>query len=272
MQHTENRTSEEVAQELVYGKKLTFKLPSGYEVTIREQNGNDDDILSNQSTAKDLSNLNIFIASLVVETNLPFAVNGKLTSELVKKMVIRDKYFILIKSRIHSIGSDLRITYDWGKDEGGKIEYIEDLNRYVWDYNTEFPEEGTENYDPERIEPYIIPGVYDKQELTLRSGKHLKFNLLNGHSETQLMKLPLDQMTRNAELKARNLEMFVSDTWVKVENFSMFTKHDMAELNKMVKIADPSFNAVTDLSNPNTGETIKFPIMGTLDFFYPEEI
>lgn len=272
MQTIENRTSEEMAQELVYGKKLTFKIPSGYEVTIREQNGNDDDILSNQATAKDLTNLNIFIASLVVNTNLPFAVGGKLTSELVKKMVIRDKYFILIQSRIHSIGKDLKITYDWGKDEGGKLEYIEDLTRYIWDYNKQFPEEGEEHYDEERIEPYIIPNVYEKQEITLTSGKHLRFKLMDGFSETELMKLPLDQMTRNAELRARALELKTGADWVKVENFSMFSKKDMSELNKLVKLADPTFSAVTDIKNPQTGETLKFPIMGTLDFFYPEEI
>lgn len=41
----------------LYGKKLTFKLPSGYEVTIREQNGEDDDILSNPVDAKHYEHL-----------------------------------------------------------------------------------------------------------------------------------------------------------------------------------------------------------------------
>ena len=272
MQSTETRTVQEVAKELAYGRTLTFKLPSGYSVTIREQNGNDDDILTNNVTSKDMTNFNIFLASLIVETDLPFANNGKLTAATAAKILVKDKYYIIIMSRIHSMGNIVRVTFNWGKEDGGKVTYEEDLNRYVWDYDKPFPEEGEPEYDKERIEPYLIPNPYEEQEITLQSGKRLKFNLYNGISETTMLKLPADQISRNSEIKARNLMEFIGGVWVKVENFESFKPKDMSELKKLINLADPPFKAMTDLENPNTKEVVEFPIMGTTDFFYPEEI
>lgn len=272
MQTTDNLTPQEMARDLAYGRTLTFRLPSGYEVTIREQNGNDDDILSNNVTSKDMSNFNIFIASLVVNTNLPFAVNGKLNSELARKLLLRDKYYILIRSRIHSIGNELKITYDWGKEFGGEVEYIEDLNRYIWDYENPFPTKGEEGYDIEKVEPYIIPGPYDVQEIVLESGRKLRFNLFNGDSEALMLKVPLEQLSNNSEIKARNLEQFIEGQWVKVENFVSFKSREMIEMKKYIRIADPAFRAMTDLENPTNGDVQRFPILSSVDFFYPEEI
>lgn len=272
MQTTDNKTPQEIARELAYGKLLTFKLPSGFDVTIREQNGNDDDILSNHVTSKDMSNFNIFIASLIVETNLPFAVGGKLNSELARKLLLRDKYYILIRSRIHSIGNELHVTYDWGKENGGEIAYVEDLNRYIWEYENPFPMKGDPEYDKERVEPYMIPGPYEIQEMVLESGRKLRFNLFNGESELVMLKLPLEQITSSSELRARNLEQNIEGQWVKVDNFVSFKPREMMEIKKLVKIADPSFRAMTELENPTNGDKQEFPIFSSVDFFYPEEI
>lgn len=272
MQQTDSRTPQEIARELTYGKTLTFRLPSGYDVTIREQNGNDDDILTNSVTAQDMTNFNIFLASLIIETNLPFAVNNKLTAATAAQLLVRDKYYIIIRSRIHSIGEEVKISFDWGKEDGGKMQYVENLNRYIWDYTKPFPEEGDPDYDKERIEPYLIEEPYSTQELTLESGRQLKFNLYNGVSEKIMLKLPAEQHTRNSELKARGLMENVSGTWMKVENFSTFKPREMMELKKLVNLADPPFRVMTDLENPTTKEVMEFSILASHDFFYPEEI
>ena len=47
-------------------RTTSFKAPSGFSYTIREQNGEDEDILSNPRDAKDLTNLVKFISSLVM--------------------------------------------------------------------------------------------------------------------------------------------------------------------------------------------------------------
>ena len=272
MQGTDQRTPQEIAKELAYGRTLSFKLPSGYDVTIREQNGNDDDILTNSVTSQDMTNFNIFLASLIIETNLPFAVGGKLTAATAQQLLLKDKYYIIIRSRIHSIGEELIISYDWGEREGGKITYTEDLNRYIWDYSKPFPEPGTPEYDRERIEPYEVQEPYSEQIVTLDSGKKIKFHLFNGVSEYIMLKLPLDQVTKNAEIKARGLMLFDQGNWTKVENFQNFRPKEMAELKRLIKVADPTFRAMTDLKNPNTGEIVEFSILASPDFFYPEEI
>ena len=267
-----NQSSKEFAEHLMYGKLKELVLPSGYTATIREQNGNDDDIISNQATARDLTNMNMFISSLVIETNLPFAIGGKLSIESVRKMLLRDKYFILFSSRIHSMGNDIKFTYDWGSEEGGIVNYTDDLNNYIWDYTKPVPEIGEKDYYQYRIQAYNHDLAYKPFEHQLSSGKLIRFKHLDGHSELYLMKLPIDQQTKNMELKARDLEQKIDGEWQKVENFMFFSKRDMAELHKIVGSLDPNFNGITELENPLTQEVIKFPIISAKDFFYPEEI
>lgn len=58
-------------------RKFEFTVPSGYKYVIREQNGADDDILSNPVEARTLRNISRFIAAIVVSTD--YTQNGKLT-------------------------------------------------------------------------------------------------------------------------------------------------------------------------------------------------
>jgi len=260
-------------EELLYGKKKKLTLPSGYTVTIREQNGADDDIISNQVYAEDLTNIDIFLATLVIETNLPFAKGKRLNKDNIKNMLLKDKYFILFASRVHSMGEDVRFTFDWGEDNGGKTEYTEDLTIFIWDYSKPMPEEGDENYQEERITPYV-DNPYDKVEITLNSsGKKLRFDKLNGFSEKYL--LGVKNITRNDIYKSRNLEQWVEDKWQKVANFMYFNKREMAELHKVVAAIDPEFTGTTHLVNPYPKAQVKemdYPIMRAESFFYPEEI
>lgn len=268
------KDNSEQYEEMLYGQKKQLVLPSGYEVTIREQNGHDDDILSNASTVQDLSNIDIFLSSLIIQTDLPFATGGKLSTADMGKMLLRDKYYLLFASRIHSMGNIIKFTFDWGKDNGGEVEYVDDLNNFVWDYSKPMPEKDDEAYYPYRIEPYVGVGgaAHGKQEIKLQSGKELRFELLNGKAEKVLLKLKREEQTRNSEIKARGLELKHEGSWVKVDNFVYFTKRDMAELHKKINELDPSFRGITELENPQTKEITYFPIMNTTSFFYPEEI
>ena len=122
----------------LYGKKLTFKLPSGYEVTIREQNGEDDDILSNPVDAKTFMNISKFIAGIVTDTDI--TATRLLTADDVQKMPSLDRYTIMINSRIFSLGKTLEFRYDWeGPAEGQvrTIDYEVDLKEeFLFDYGT----------------------------------------------------------------------------------------------------------------------------------------
>jgi hypothetical protein len=252
-----------------FGNVLETRLPSGGTVFIREQNGNDDDILSNPIWAKDGSNMNVFITAVVVYCDL--TTSGKLSPKDVLNMKIRDKYHIMFMSRIHSNGHEVKFDYNWGKDEGGKVTYIEDLNTYVWDYNKPFPELGDDDYNEERIRPYIEQDS-NTREFTLTSGKLVRYDYLNGRSEKFLLKLPQEKMTRNAEILARSLALSIEGKFEKVSNFTPFSTRDMQELRQDMKLYDPPFQGLTELENPLNNEKLSIPIIASPDFFYPEEI
>ena len=96
--------------DLYPGEKKTLLLPGGYQVIIREQNAKDDETLSNVLLAKDVSNINLFITDIIVYNHLT---NAKQTLEDTVKMRLRDKYFVLIASRIFSLSQTLKFEYDW---------------------------------------------------------------------------------------------------------------------------------------------------------------
>lgn len=89
-------------KEELTGYNVTFTAPSGYEYTIREQNGADDDILSNPSEASTLINISRFIAGIVIDTNS--TANRKLTVEQAHMMPSLDRYAILINPGFYLMG------------------------------------------------------------------------------------------------------------------------------------------------------------------------
>lgn len=251
------------------GKFSTFTLPSGYTVTIREQNGADDDILSNPSEAQDLTNLSRFVANIVVETD--FTKSKKLTLQDAKDLPVLDRYCILFNSRIFSIGADLDFKYDWGKDGGGEVHYTQDLNEFLFDYS-QVPTEAEMDAKPDAIPFYPERGKIKDIPFTLDTGKELLFDVLNGHSEAYIVNLPLDKRVKNQELIARNLRLKVNENYEKVTNFSCFSVREMSQIRRIVAATDPIFSGLTTIENPNTGATTKISIIAMPGFFYPEEI
>lgn len=259
-------------REMVEGKTIKFFLPDGNWVVIREQNGDDDDTLSNPVLAENGHHLNTFIAGIIIDSSM----GGKLTPEQILDMKIRNKYAILFKSRVFSLGHMVEFEYNWGKDNGGKVLYEDDISRYIFDYEKPFEEfplsPEDEGYDEQRLIPYVN-GKEDKVELALTSGKVIRYNYLNGHSERYLLSLPAEKQTKNAELKARNIEQEGDDgKWRKVETFRYFNSKDMQEIRESVNLHDQSFNPLMDIENPKTGEVVNFPVIASPDFFYPREI
>ena len=257
---------------VAFGKTKEVLAPSGRLFVIREQNGNDDDILSNPVTQKDLSNIDYFILNIVLYELVD---NEKVKLHLndCLDLLIKDRIAIILESRIFTLGSLLKFNYNWGdaKDKN-TVAYVEDLKRYIWDYTKDFPTEGMTGYDEYRIPPYQA-GAYNKFMFTLSTGKVMRLNLMNRRGEKFLLGLAEEAVTKNAELLARNLEIEVSGgNFTKVENFGTFTKKEMTEIHAAVKELDPTYNAFTDIKNPKTGEVLLYPIMAYSDFFFPTEV
>lgn len=108
-------------------RTLDLVAPSGYKYTIREQNGADEDILSNPVDSKDLTNLAKFIAAIVVSTD--FTKSGKLTVEQSRAIPALDRNYILIKNRMFSMGDT--VEFDYTFNDGTSYGFEQDLNELV---------------------------------------------------------------------------------------------------------------------------------------------
>ena len=263
-------------------------LPTGGWVIIREQNGDDDGIISNVHLQKDASSINLFVAAVVAYSPAAADKNGILTLEEVLVMPIRDKYVIMIKSRIFSMGNMLQFSYTWDDSEGVPDYYEEDLTKFVWDYSTPFPfEPKAKGYDPERVAAYKVKPSKDgwiyadtKGKVTLLFSqlstdpgvKRLRFKLLDGIAERKLLALGEAGMNINTKLLMRELEQFLQDSWHKVESFKAFKSHEMASLRKIVSDYDQEFDGNTEVTNPRTNNTSIIPLMQIPTFFFPQGI
>lgn len=250
-------------------KELTT--PSGFKVVIREQNGNDDDIISSSAEATDGTAINRFVASIVVDSDI--TPGGNISLGDVLNMRLSDKYFIILASRIFSIGQILKFEFIWDDIEE-PIMYEEDLGNYIWNYSTnDFPgSTSSPDYFKYRLPP-SKSGKDKARELTLKSGKQVRYTYLNGLGEKFLLLLPEEKNSKNQELIARGLQLKIDDGWVDVENFRIFSTTDMAEIrNDVYYKYDPILNLYTDVQHPKSGKFITYPIMGNNDFFFPREI
>lgn len=254
----------------VFGETVELKTPSGFKVVLRQQNGDDDDIISNSMAAQDGSSINKFVASIVVDSDI--SITGRISLDDVLGMKLSDKYFILIASRIFSLGQMLNFSYNWPNTPEPQ-EYIEDLSKYIWDYSKEyFPYEPSHvEYFKYRIKPHKF-GKDETRQITTRSGKVLSYTFMNGRGERYLLKLSPESQSKNKELIARELMILLGDKWTKVENFKNFTPSDMADIRKDINENDPVTDLMTELENPVTGEKTLYLIVGTQDFFFPREV
>ena len=241
--------------------------PSGYKYQIREQNGADEDILSNLSDMKTLMNLTKFIAAIVVTTDA--TPSGKLTIEDALNLPVNDRYCIIFNSRIFSLGDEVEFEYDWGK-EGGKVMYGQDLHEYLFDYS-QVPSEEELKEKPDAIPFYPEGKKLTDHEYTLSSGKLIKFDCMTGKGEQMFMALPMEKQTKNAPLLCRNLYLDVDGNWEKVSNFTPFSAKDMAEMRKYIFSFDPGFKGDSHITHPQTGEERNYPIAWAPNFFYLTE-
>lgn len=250
-------------------RTLTFIAPSGASYTIREQNGEDDDILSNPSTASNLMNLSYFMSSIIVDQTY-FPNKKTLSAEDVLNLPCNDRYAILINSRIHSIGNLLEFTYDWGNNLG-KQTYEVDLNEFVFNKPlSEITDEDLEN-KPEAIPMYLNESLTDIP-ISLE-GKELIFDVMTGVGEQYQLELPLDKRTANQKIIARNLRLKVDGKYERVTNFKMFSVKEMREIRKAIAESDPLFTGNTKVVHPSNPDIVSYVnIMGLPGFFWQEGI
>jgi len=255
---------------LAYGNVKEISIPSGFKVVIREQNGEDDDTLSRVGMEENIAdNLNNFVESIIVGSEKPI--------KSALSLRLRDKYTILINSRIFSLGEILYFKHDWKIKGQPEVDYEENLQKYIWDYSRDdFPFEDNPEFFKYRIKPYKAE-IRDKEdiEITLSSNKKIKFKYIDGFGEKFLLEKPLNQITINDEFRARNLKLYLpaDDNWVLVESFKVFSPRDMMELRNTLENTDERVEGYTDIINPYVpGSFLQLPLLQIRDFFFPREM
>jgi len=243
---------------------LTFKTPSGFDVTIREQNGEDDEIISKMKNSTDGSAVNKFLANIITSHN-----GTKVTHEGIILWKNKDKYYTLLKSRIFSLGGTITYKHQCVNLECQKEStFEENLNLYDRDFSK--PLEESEIDFQYQVTPYVN-GEKLEEELTLSSGKKIKYKYLNGESEKQLLAANKDEISKNTELLVRGIQWFHEEKWQLLLNFRSLSSKDMREIRENIKKFDLPFDAVSEVKCPFCQNRDKISLMAQADFFFPLE-
>lgn len=255
--------------EIFKGQQLTFTTPSGVPVTIREQSAQDDDLLSALSgNVQDriLGNMNKFIAQIVQENG--FNNKNHLTVEEVENLKLKDKHYILLKSRIHSIGEDLDFEHIC-QNEDCNHKYPVSINltkTFDADLSRPLKEQETTEYT---ITPYP-KGTDSHFEITLSSGLRLRLEYLTGKGEIFMLRaFENKNITGNTELLARNLSYWDGQEWKLLKSLNVFSKRDSIEIRKQLKGIDEQFNGGVATTCPKCGNEAFLPFTTLPDFFFP---
>lgn len=244
----------------------TFMIPSGYIVTLRETNGDDETNLSKIKTAKTGESMAIFLAGIIVKTTIPG--QEKPTPTDIQKWKVNDKYYCLLKSRMFSLGEELKFKWNWPEDEKAWHTYAEDLKIFDRDLSTD---SGIDSEDETRIRMYPLKEAMGR-EIELTSGKKVRYEFLTGVGEKQALDIPESQQNNNTELVIRNLQWLNEQgAWQNVENFSIFTSREMAAIRSDVMKYDYKFEMRIKIENPYTEKINYIPAIIVNDFFYPAE-
>lgn len=245
---------------------ITFTIPSNFQVTIRETNGEDETNLSRIKNAKTGEAMAIFLAGIIIATTIPG--QEKPTATQVQAWKCNDKYYCLLKSRMFSLGDILKFKWVWPEDPN-PVTYTEDLKQFDRDLSKD---SGDDSNDRTKIRMYPLREAIGR-EIQLSSGKKIRYEFLTGVGEKQSLDIPENETNNNTELIIRNLQWYNDQgIWINIENFGIFSSREMVAIRKDIIDHDIRFEMQISIENPYTGKMNYIPAIIINDFFYPAEI
>jgi hypothetical protein len=250
----------------LHGNVLPILLPSGDECVIREQNGEDDAVLTRvKDTINGVSLANFIAGILVYHSAYPDII---VTGKHIMAMKSRDKYYILVSSRVFSLGKDITFEFRW-PDLKIPTPYTEDLTIFIPEMGKPLPNPGDDDFSEYALTPY--PENIPYHIFSISTGKTLRFKYTDGESEKYLMDLSEEIKSKNSELLARGLALKMeSGEWVNIENFKRFNSREMAEIRGEVEKFDPQINLYTEIAHPDDPQKkVEYSITTTTAFFFP---
>lgn len=247
---------------------MSVTLPSGMVVKIRERNGEDEDILSNQADAETGDSIAKYLSRIIVACNKKFPISAT----DINNWRIRDKYYLLYKSTMFSLGKEITFKHQF-QENGPKKLIEEDISIFDWDLSgSKPPAPDEEGYNPYVIQPYDDFDLADKSEWitkTLSSGKEIRFKYLTGVGEKITLGMDKNNVSINTELRIRDFQLKKDSTWADVQNFARFTAKEMREIRKELRSKDFPFDPVMELTDGGKKYLINlFDLQG---FLFPAE-
>ena len=249
---------------------LKFTAPDGNIFEIRESTGEDEAAISKVGDLQDGSNVTKFISNIIISSSIK---EGRLTHEDTAKLKASVRYYILLKSRIFSLGPIMKfgIKFSGELEKNKEYQFTEDLCKFDWDLSTKPPVEGEEEYNPDRIRAYPN-GTETERLLTTSSGKEIKYQYLTGNSEKYILQRDTNNVDITLAFSSRELEMKMEGKWVRLQNFRGLTAREMNEIRSDIRINDITFEMNSEVKSPDTGQLLVIPLAAQSDFFFPGEI
>lgn len=229
-------------------------LPTGLTVTIREQNGNDDDTISEVAT-NGVTSFSKFLSDIIIAPR-------RYTQSEIERWKTCDRYYLMLASRIFTFGPEFTFEHEF--KDGTKETFDQDLGEFM---SVDFKDEEDSNF-PYRAKAHQA-GEETNITVTLTSGKKVKYDYMNGAAESLASKNVGNTPKRNDEFRFRNLQLLIGEKWQTVLNFKSFSAGDMRELRAHVRDNDYEFAPIMVLTNPNTGQEEHTPVIGYEEFFFP---
>lgn len=249
---------------LFLGEKEIVNLPDGTHIEIRENNGEDEGILSKFKDAMEGTSINNYLSSIITKSLSEPTLGEKPTPKDILHWKINCKNLTLIKARILSLGAIFKFNFTCGnpKCKHNQV-FDEDLKPYV------------ENYSEENklgIKPYPL-GVEKTHEFIIKaSGRKVKFDILDGVAEKASLDTARDSINKNHGLFIRNIHIWHEGNWEKVFQFAMFSSKELVELRAEVSRVDPEYDPTSIIECPKCKQVSIVAILGEPSFFYPTEI
>jgi len=268
--NTQEQSAKEITTIALYGDTKQFYAPSGYSYTIQEQNGDHDALLSNVGSSMAGDNYDNFVASIVIKTD--FTTHGKLTIKEAGNLPSLDFAFIILQSRLHSLGDEIKFTFEW--EAGKPIQYVDNLQQYLPDYKAHSDDELANLFMKNKLACPMYP-ERDKQviEFTTLQQNKFRFSICTRNMEKKLLELAQEDLTINTKLSIRNLEQLQKDgEWIKVQSFKFIKAKEMRVIRGYLEKFDPNFNAVSEITNPKDNQKHTISFLELPDFFFPAEI
>lgn len=244
--------------EQALGELLTKQVmaPDGEVYTLRETTGADEDLLSRMRHDGSMEPMYQFLSRVIV--------SPKLNTSAVKKLKARVKWYLVLKSRILSLGEELTFKYRFQGDEHDS-DIEENLAQFDFDYEHD-------TWTPESKAPQPYPDNETHYSFKLSSGLDCRFEYLTGlHEENALKKLKTapKSLTINHELIIRNFAIMDGNgDWIPVVEFSKFSSRVMRELRAELDKYDKEWAGIMDVESP-TGTIDNVSIFQLEDFFFP---